>query len=328
MPKTQPLESLPLDTLSCAVAGSQRRVPLLSRRLLLLGTTAAAVFGGLTACSPTRLLSAVSHTDQIQVVRNLAYGVANRQTLDIYQPKRLVGQPATGQPSPVVIFVYGGSWQNGSKAGYGFIGHSLAQAGYTTVVIDYRLAPKHRYPAFVQDTADAIAWTYRNISQYGGNPQQLFVIGHSAGAFNAVAAVNDARFWQSTGVPDQAVLGVIGLAGPYAYDFRDYSTRKVFPVGAHPDQIMPDRHPRPHAPAHYLLTAQRDRVVYDFNTERMQAALQSVGVPVQVAVVPKVGHASMIVAMATPTEFLGSTRQMVLDYLQQRLNAQQAKSAP
>lgn len=300
-----------------------RLLPVLPRRLWVAATVTTAVFGGLVACSPTRLLSAVSHTDQVQVVRDLAYGATDRQTLDIYQPKRVIGQS-----SPVVIFVYGGSWQNGSKAGYGFIGQSLAQAGYTTVVIDYRLAPKQRYPAFVQDTADAIAWTYRNISQYGGNPEQLFVMGHSAGAFNAITAVNDQRFWQTTGVPDRAVLGVIGLAGPYAYDFRDYSTRKVFPVGAHPDQIMPDRHPRPHAPAHYLLTAQRDRVVYDFNTQRMQAALQSVGVPVQVGVVPKVGHASMIVAMATPTAFLGSTRQLVLDYLAQRLSAQQAKSAP
>ena len=324
MPNHHPLET----PSSSSATASRRRVLRPSRRLLLVGTTTAALFGGLVACSPTRLLSAVSYHDQVRVVSDLAYGATDRQKLDIYQPKRPAGQSTTGQSNPVVIFVYGGSWQNGSKAGYGFIGHSLAQAGYTTVVIDYRLAPKYRYPAFVQDTADAIAWTYRNISQYGGNPQQLFVMGHSAGAFNAITAVNDQRFWRTTGVPDQAVLGVIGLAGPYAYDFTTDSTRKVFPVGAHPDQIMPDRHPRPHAPAHYLLTAQRDRVVYDFNTDRMQAALQSVGVPVQVGVVPKVGHASMIVAMATPTEFLGSTRQMVLDYLAQRLSAQQAKSAP
>lgn len=289
-----------------------------SRRLVTLGTVAVALAGGVVACSPTRLLSAVSHNDKVRVISGLAYGTADRQTLDIYQPNLPLGTI-----SPVVIFVYGGSWQNGSKAGYGFIGHSLAQAGYTTVVIDYRLAPKHRYPAFVQDTADAIAWTYRNIRQYGGHPEQLFVMGHSAGAFNAIAAVNDLRFWQTTGVPDQAVLGVIGLAGPYAYDFREYSTRKVFPVGANPEQIMPDRHPRPNAPPHYLLMAQHDRVVYDFNTQRMQAALQSVDVPVQVARVPRVGHATMIVAMATPTAFLGRTRQMVLDYMQQRLQAVQ-----
>ena len=283
---------------------------------IVVGTTACAVAGGLVACSPTRLLTAVSPAGAIQVRHDLSYGTDSRQKLDIYQPDYRLKQPR-----PVVVFVYGGSWKSGSKAGYGFIGKSLAQAGYTTVVIDYRLAPQHRYPAFVQDTADAIAWTYRNIAQYGGNPQQLFVMGHSAGAFNAITAVNDLRFWQTTGVPDQAVLGVIGLAGPYAYDFRTDSTRDVFPVGATPDQIMPDRYPRPHAPAHYLLTAQRDRVVYDFNTTRMQAALKSVGVPVQVAEVPSVGHATMIVSMAKPTEFLGNTRQMVLDYMQQRLSA-------
>lgn len=288
-----------------------------TRRVVIVSATMVTVFSSLVACSPTRLLTAISPVADVRVLTNIAYGADARQKLDIYQPNRPVGTS-----SPVVIFVYGGSWQNGSKAGYGFIGKSLAQAGYTTVVIDYRLAPQYRYPVFVQDTADAIAWTYHNIGQYGGRPDQLFVMGHSAGAFNAITAVNDLRFWKTTGVPDAAVLGVIGLAGPYAYDFSTDPTKIVFPDGASPEQIMPDRHPRPHAPPHYLLTAENDRVVYAFNTERMQAALQSVDVPVQIDQVPKVGHATMIVSMATPTEFLGDTRQMVLKYIQQRLAAE------
>ena len=299
-----------------------RFIAVSTRRVVILSATTVAVFGSLVACSPTRLLTAISPASDLRVLTDVAYGADARQKLDIYQPNRPVGTP-----SPVVIFVYGGSWQNGSKAGYGFVGKSLAQAGYTTVVIDYRLAPQHRYPAFVQDTADAIAWTYRNIGKYGGRSDQLFVMGHSAGAFNAITAVNDQRFWKTTAVPDAAVLGVIGLAGPYAYDFTTDPTRIVFPEGATLEQIMPDRHPRPHAPPHYLLTAENDRVVYDFNTTRMQAALQSVGVPVQVGVVPNVGHASMIVSMATPTEFLGDTRQMVLKYMQQRLAATSSLAA-
>ncbi|MEC7119769.1 MAG: alpha/beta hydrolase [Pseudomonadota bacterium] len=289
------------------------------RHAAMLGTVASA----LVACSPTRVLTAISPASDIQIVTDVAYGQLPRQRLDIYRPNRPVGVS-----SPVVVFVYGGSWESGSKDGYGFVGKSLAQAGYTTVVIDYRLAPAHRYPTFVQDTADAIAWTYRHIGQYGGQAEQMFVMGHSAGAFNAIAAVNDARFWHSTGVPDQAVLGVVGLAGPYAYDFRDYPSKRAFPVGGDPELIMPDRHPRPNAPAHYLLTAERDQVVFDFNTERMQHALQSVGVPVQVGQVSNVGHARMIVAMATPMQFLGQTRQMVLDYMAQRLADQATRPQP
>lgn len=260
------------------------------------------------ACSPTHMLTTLTPSQGVSVVRDLTYGPDLRQKLDIYRPSK-------AGPHPVVVFVYGGSWQNGDRAGYGFVGKRMAQAGYVTVVIDYRLAPKHRYPDFVQDTADAIGWTYRHVAQYDGNPMQIAIMGHSAGAFNAITAVDDAWFWQSTQVPDQAICAVIGLAGPYAYDFRTDPTKIAFPPDGKPDAIMPDRVARKGAPSHLLLIAQNDTVVGRFNATKLQARLQSQGVPVVVKEVPKVSHSTMIAAFTPMLGFLGQTPHMVLSYL-------------
>lgn len=267
----------------------------------------------LAGCSATNVLSVLTPKGGVTILHDVAYGTQARQQLDIYQPAIA---PNVRMRPPVVLFVHGGSWDSGDKSGYAFMGKRLARAGYTTVVINYRLAPTHPYPDFVQDTAAAIGWTYRNIAQYGGNPNQLFVMGHSAGAFNVVTAVDDARFWASTGVPDQAVLGVIGLAGPYAYDFTTDPTKTAFPPTAKPDDIMPDRHVRPNPPPHLLVTGEKDTVVGAFNATHMQAALQKAGGQVELKQVSRVNHGTMIAAFASPTQFLGQTPQVVIDYMQ------------
>ena len=281
------------------------------KALALAGSAAAA----LTGCSATHVLSAVSPKGQTSIVRDVAYGSHERQKLDIYRPDRQGNHP-------VIIFVYGGSWQSGDRAGYAFAGRSFARAGYTTVVMDYRLAPQHRYPAFVQDTASALGWTYRHISRYGGNPQQLFIVGHSAGAFNAVTAVDDLRFWQTAGVPNRAIRGVIGLGGPYSYDFRTDSTSIVFPAGGHPDQIMPDRHVRPDAPPHLLVTGANDHTVGIINVQRMTAALQRAGVPVTQVEIAGANHVDLVSSLATPLAHRFPVRQQVLNFIQRQLSKQ------
>lgn len=278
---------------------------MINRLKAIAVATHAVLLGG---CSATHLLTAITPDQQVRVVRNVAYGQHPRQMLDIYQPA-LQGQ------YPVVVFVYGGSWQNGDRAGYGFVGKRLAQAGYVTVVIDYRLAPEYRYPAFVQDTADAIGWTYRQIAQYGGDPMRMSVMGHSAGAFNAITAIDDLRFWQTTGVPDQAICTVIGLAGPYAFDFRTDPTKIAFPVDGQPDAIMPDRIARKGAPPHVLLMGEKDTVVGRFNATKLHARLVQQGVPVTLQQIDRVNHASMIVAFTPAFNFLGKTPQIVLQHL-------------
>ena len=141
-------------------------------------------------------------------------------------------------------------------------------------------------------------------------------MGHSAGGFNAVEVVDNARWLAEADVPVSAIRGVIGVAGPYSYDFRQFSSAKAFPVGATPDEVMPDRHVRADAPPHLLLVAENDDTVYPQNALNMEAALKRAGVPVTRTVLPKLNHITIIAAMARPLTFLGGTRQAVIDFIE------------
>jgi acetyl esterase/lipase len=292
------------------------------KKIAVFGMMLSGVIVGACSYSPTRMLTAISSMRGLTITKDIHYGTDPRQALDIYQPDASIVKPETHHVGglPVVIFIYGGSWQSGDKEGYGFVGRSLAQAGYVSVVIDYRLAPKNIYPDYVNDSVSAISWVYQHIAQYGGNPNEIFVIGHSAGAFNAVAAVDDERFWKNSRVPTAAIKGVIGLAGPYSYDFREYDSKIAFPTNLKPEDVMPDSHVRSDAPPHYLLTAENDKLVGIKNFLKMKRGLERANIPLETGVVAKVNHITMIVAMATPMEWLGNTRQMVLDYMAKTLS--------
>jgi acetyl esterase/lipase len=292
------------------------------KKIAIFGMMLSSVIAAACSFSPTKMLTAISSMRDVTITKDLHYGTDPRQALDIYQPDQDTVKPETHHIGglPVVIFIYGGSWQSGDKEGYGFVGRSFAQAGYVSVVIDYRLAPKSVYPDYVNDSVSAISWVYQHIAQYGGNPNEIFVMGHSAGAFNAVAAVDDERFWKNSHVPTSAIKGVIGLAGPYSYDFRDYpDSRDAFPANGNPEEIMPDTHVRSDAPPNYLLTAENDKLVGIKNFMKMKRGLERANVPLETGVVPKLNHITMIVAMATPMDWLGDTRKMVLDYMARRL---------
>ncbi len=263
----------------------------------------------LAACSGAQLLTDLTPAKAVQVHSALAYGSDPRQQIDLYQPKGHVG------PRPVLVFVHGGAWTAGERADYGFVGKSFAQAGFLTAIISYRLAPQSIYPAFVEDSADAIGWVGRHAGDYQGDPQRLVVMGHSAGAFNAVAAVDDPRFWRRTGLSAHQVKAVIGLAGPYSYDPRNDGTRVAFPPGAGPDALMPDRFVRPDAPPHLLMTGGLDVRVQAGNTTRMAAALQRQGVPVTVIEVPRASHATLVASLSPVLSAMGDTRTRVLRWL-------------
>lgn len=275
------------------------------------GLALAAATLGLTlaACSPQNTLNAVISTRGLNVTQNLRYGPAPRNVMDVYAPQN-------AQNAPVVLFIHGGSWQGGDKDGHKFVGVSLARAGYVTGVMNYRLAPEHRYPDYVQDAAAALKVLRDRAQSYGGGPDNLFVMGHSAGGFNAVEVVDNARWLKEAGVPVGAVRGVIGVAGPYSYDFRQFPSRVAFPEGGDPADIMPDRHVRPDAPPNLLLVAANDTTVDPYNAVNMEAALREAGVPVTRMVLPGLNHITVIAAVAQPLTFLGGTRQAVIDFIE------------
>lgn len=280
------------------------------KRRLTISLTLLALGGAvLTACNPAIPVNAAVNLSGLKVSRDLKYGPDARNVLDVYEPQ------GGGQNRPVVLFIHGGSWNSGSKAEYVFVGESLARAGYVTAVMNYRLAPLHPYPDYVQDGAQALRWLQDNAGKYGGNGTRLYVMGHSAGAFNAVELVDNERWLREAGVPISNVRAVVGIAGPYDYDFRQFKSRTAFPAGGDPADIMPSRHVRADAPPHLLLVAANDTTVDPSNGLKMKAALDAKNIPLTFTVLPGLNHITIVGAMSRNLTFLGGTRQAVLDYL-------------
>ena len=157
---------------------------LLSRAKLLFLLMPAML--GLSGCSSLGVLNAVLLKDSGSTLAasDVSYGSDERQKLDVYAPS---DEPANIKRD-VVVFVYGGSWDNGSRSNYSFAGRAFAAQGYVTVIGDYRLVPEHPYPDFVQDTASVVAWAHRNAARFGGDPDRVTIAGESAGAQDVVVA--------------------------------------------------------------------------------------------------------------------------------------------
>ncbi len=299
-------------------------------KLAKLGITSAITVGGIVlatqqaqAISALAIVNGLTASGGVTVSRDILYGDEPTQDLDIYYPKPLAramkAQKTITTSYPMVVFVHGGSWETGNKEEYAFVGQSLAKAGYVTAVINYRKAPEHVYPDYVEDTAKAIAWSYQNAPSLYADPQRLAVIGHSAGAFNAVAAIANEDFLAPYGISPDDIKAVVGIAGPYSYDFRKFESVSAFASDATPDEVMPDRQIKGPQPPYLLLTAENDKIVYDTNTIKMTQALKDRGVTVENGVIEGASHATSIGAMAPPLRWVNDVRAQVLTYLDKEL---------
>src|SRR4051794_11872106 len=133
----------------------------------------------LTGCTKFDALNATIPHFGYARTADIAYGNAPRQRLDVYRPCS-VDQDFPS--APVVIFFYGGYWQGGSKSEYFFAAQGLVSKGFVTVMPDSRISPDVVFPAFVEDGATAVRWVHDHIAQFGGDPNRVYLMGHSAGA--------------------------------------------------------------------------------------------------------------------------------------------------
>ena len=257
----------------------------------------------LARCGPADLLNATIATGDLTVLRDVAYAPGPRGMLDVYRPAK----PAA--PLPVVVFFYGGAWQHGSRANYVFVAAELARRGMVVVVPDYRLSPAVRFPAFVQDAAQAVAFTRRMAAGWGGDPDRVVLAGHSAGAHIAAMLALDPRFLADAGDDRDALAGMVGLAGPYDFlPFTSDDIRQVF-AGTDAAATQPISFADGRNPPMLLLHGTADRTVYLRNTVNLAAAITRRGGPVQVETYDGVGHVGIVTALAP----LFSRRAPVLD---------------
>jgi acetyl esterase/lipase len=265
---------------------------------------------GLGGCSATGVLATLTASPSVKSDRDIAYADGPRHSLDIYRP-------AAAGRHPVVVFIYGGGWDSGAKAEYRFIGQTLAAQGFLTVIPDYRIYPDVRYPAFLQDNALAVRWVKDHAQDYGGDPGDLFLMGHSAGAYAAVMLAVDRRWLQAVQMdPRRDLKGAIGIAGPY--DFLPLHTDELRTIFGPPEQ-RPDTQPINHvdgqAPPLLLITDSGDKTVDPGNTTRMAERVRERGGQVEAVTYPGLSHALILGAMAGPLSFLAPVTRTVVDFI-------------
>ena len=248
----------------------------------------------LTACSGADLLNATVATDTYRRTEGVAYGSDPRQLLDVYQPD------AATRNAPLVVFFYGGSWSSGERADYRFVGEALASKGIVAVVADYRLSPAFRYPAFVQDSARAVRWAFDHAAEFGGDTQRIFVMGHSAGAYNAAMVALDSRWLAAVGLRPSRLAGWIGLAGPYDFlPIGDAKTQVAFNWPDTSADTQPLAYASKASPPALLLAPVNDSVVSpQRSTVAMAQRLKASGVRVESALFDGVSHVTLLASMA------------------------------
>lgn len=291
----------------------------------ILATLALALSPWLGGCVAT--LNHAAAGDDVTVARDLAYGDDVRQRVDVYRPASaraaagaadadgadgVAGAAAprsAGRGLPVVVFLYGGSWQSGSKADYPFVAAALARHGYLTFLPDYRIYPRVRYPAFVEDAARAVAFARAHAAQYGGDPSRIVLIGHSAGAYLVAMLALDKRWLAAVGMdPRRDLRAVVGLAGPYDFlPLHDAALEDIFTTPAGLADTQPITHVDGDSPPMLLLAGRNDKTVDPGNTVRLAAALRAHGAPVEDTLYAHASHPVIIGAFAPFLRFLSSS---------------------
>lgn len=229
------------------------------------------------------------------VDRGIGYGENPMNRLDIYRP-------ASKGPHPVILFFHGGSWRDGARGGYGFVGRNFAARGFVTVVADYRKLPQHVFPAFVEDTAAATHWVHENIASKGGDAERIFLMGHSAGAHTAMLAALDPQWLAAHGSAPSIIAGVVGISGPYNFLPFEEGGPADLAMGSWPDlkETQPITYAAKDAPPLLLLTGKADKTVFPRNSLTLNEAIRAAGGRSTIKQYSGIDHVDPIMAISRP----------------------------
>ena len=230
------------------------------------------------------LFATTSHAAEPKVHRDLPYAGTKheRQALDVYAP-------ADGKGHPVVFWIHGGGWQAGDKGEVDAKPRAFVDKGFVFVSVNYRLLPEATIKQMAGDVAKAIRWTHEHAREYGGDPDTIFVTGHSAGAQLAALVCTDASYLKAEGLPLSSVKGCIPVDGD-TYEVpvqiatveerRATSYRKKFGDEASQKDLFPVTHvARSKGIPPFLILHVADHPETRGQSGRLVAALRESGIP-------------------------------------------------
>jgi len=154
------------------------------------------------------LFSGVARAQTLTADIPYVSGGHKRQVLDIYTP-----EGTAKKQLPVMFWIHGGGWQVGDKSQVALKPKIFTERGFVFVSTNYRLLPDVTMDELIRDVARSLAWVHKHIAEYGGDPQRIFVGGHSAGAQLAALVSIDERYLKEQGVGLDVLKGCIPVDG-------------------------------------------------------------------------------------------------------------------
>jgi acetyl esterase/lipase len=203
--------------------------------------------------------------------KDVEYGWHERHVMDIYEPS------GTG-PYPVVLYIHGGGWKEGSKDLYSHLGNWLARHGIVACLINYRLTPEVKHPEHVRDCALALAWLHSHVDLYNGDPGRMYLTGYSAGGHLAALLATDPVYLAEHDLGRDVIKGVVTLSGVYVVnyllDIVGYGA--AFPYACR-QQASPLSHIGPGLPPWVVVFAINDYKTLDWQAKKLYFALLEAG---------------------------------------------------
>ena len=272
-------------------------------------------------CSGTQLLNNLSPKSGYELASEVPFDAPTGLKLDVYTPRH-------SEKAPVVVFFFPGRWSMGDKADYRFVAKGLTSRGIVAVLPNYRLYPTVRFPAFVEDAAQSVKWTRDHIAAYGGDPDRIFVMGHSSGAHLAAMLALDEAYLRNVGGDRSWLRGMIGLSGPY--DFKPGSAADLSEMFGPPedfDLAQPIHYVDGSNPPLLLLHGRDDNAVDVQNTISLTEAVERVGGPVQTVLYPKLGHGLMVASLASYYRMRSGPLDMVDEFVHAHMDERRLAGA-
>ena len=214
-----------------------------------------------------------------------------RHKLDLYVP---VG----AKNWPVMIYVHGGAWKQGSKTLYIGLARTFARHGIGVAVINYRLSPKVKHPGHIEDVAKAFAWVKNNIAKHGGDSGQITVMGHSAGGHLVALLATDPTYLKAEKLSPADIHGVIAVSGVYQIEPGGELYVPAFGTEAEPcRKASPMTYVREKLPPFLIAYAENDYTTFDKMAIDFHEALVKARVSSQLLKVENRNHISVIVSV-------------------------------
>jgi acetyl esterase/lipase len=247
-------------------------------------------------CVGATAVSASAETYAVRVVRDIPYLQGARyeggkDKLDLYLPEGRAN-------APVIVSYYGNQLMGGDKSEDAYVGRRFAAAGFVTVVVNYRLSPAVSHPAHVQDAAASFAWVKRHVAEYGGNADQVFIIGYSAGAYLAALLSTDPRYLAPHNLSPRDIQGTVPVSAFYWVERRGVAPDRDKSVWGNDRDVWVDASPAHHlqagAPPMLILYAERDEDWRREQNVEVATAMKAAGNQnVEIAMIANRNHATI-----------------------------------